>query len=342
LLGLFQILPQLFKSLGQTSSGQAPNSGANPRTDRDISFRAVCLAILIIIITVGLSPIVPVGLLGAILIALFGFLFASVTSRITGVIGNSNSPASGMTVACLIVTAFLFKLTGNDGPPAMISSLLVGSVICVVCCLSGDTSQDLKTGFILGATPRNQQIGEIVGVVASALVVGSVMLLFHKAWGFGSPELPAPQANLMKLIVSGVMGDQFPRPLVLSGVLLGLVLAVFRLPIMPIAVGLYLPIHLSTPLLAGGLIRYFCVEGNRQKNSFFEAAHEKGVLYSSGLIAGEGVTGLLLAGMAVTGLGWDLVGDAWWGPWLGLLAFGLLGLSLVKAIWGNTFGAHSF
>jgi putative OPT family oligopeptide transporter len=256
LLGFFQIVPPLLKSLWRGLAGAKPDTAADsvPRTDRDISGKAIAVGILAVILSVGLSPIVPVGLLGAALIALFGFLFASVSSRIAGSIGNSNTPASGMTIACLIVTAFLFKITGNDGPPAMVATLLVGSVICVVCCLAGDVSQDLKTGHILGATPRSQQLAEMLGVAASALVVGSVMVLFHKAWGFGSAELPAPQANLMKLIVNGIMGGHFPRPLVLGGVCLGMVCFLFRLPVTSMAVGLYLPIHLSSPLLVGGLI----------------------------------------------------------------------------------------
>jgi putative OPT family oligopeptide transporter len=316
------------------------NESSCLRTDRDISMKVVGLAVVAAISALGLTPIVPVGLFGALLIAVFGFFFAAVGARIVGIVGSSNSPVSGMTIVTLIVTAFMFKFTGNGGASGMIATMAVGSVICIIAAISGDTSQDLKTGYLLGATPRKQQIGELIGIAASALAVGGILMLLNRAWGFGSPEIPAPQATLMKLVVEGVMGGNLPWPLVFGGAAIGLVLATLRLPILPIAIGLYLPIHLSTPIIVGGLIRYALAlkpqstgdENPPGVETSIEAGIEKGILFSSGLIAGEGVIGILLALFAVVGVNLSLSEEALLGKLGACLAFAFLSFCLAWVV----------
>ncbi|MBQ8680473.1 MAG: OPT/YSL family transporter [Treponema sp.] len=177
----------------------------------------------------------------------------------------------------------------------MTSAICIGTIISIIAAMAGDISQDLKTGYIVGATPRNQQIGELVGCVVSAFAIGGIMYLLDAAWGFGSKELPAPQATLMKLVVEGVMGGSLPWTLVLIGVGIAIAVEVIGIPVLPVAIGVYLPIHLSTPIFIGGLLRaFFDHKGDEGK-----AITERGVLYGSGLIAGEGLIGILLAVFAI-------------------------------------------
>ncbi|MFT9487908.1 MAG: OPT family oligopeptide transporter [Tepidibacillus sp.] len=223
IFSLIKSLPliiQTFKDAMKDYSGGVGEQ-TNKRTDQDLSLKLVLIAVLVIVLAMMMLPIIPVGFVGALLIAIFGFFFATVSSRIVGLVGSSSNPVSGMTIATLIITAIIFKATGNDGQAGMIATLTVGSIIAIIAAISGDTSQDLKTGFLVGATPKKQQIGEIVGVVASALVIGLVLTLLNEAWGFGSNELPAPQATLMRLVIEGVMGGNLPWTLIFVGIGVG-------------------------------------------------------------------------------------------------------------------------
>ncbi len=310
------------------------DAGNEVRTDKDLPLKFVLIASLVIVLIMGMTPIVPVGILGALVVAVFGFFFATVASRIVGIVGSSNSPVSGMTIATLLITAFIFKATGNDGQTGMIATMTVGSIICIIAAISGDTSQDLKTGFLVGSTPQKQQIGEFIGVIASALAVGGIMILLDTAWGFGSKDIPAPQATLMKLVVEGVMGGQLPWTLVLAGAGIGVVLAVLRLPILPIAIGLYLPIHLSVPIMCGGIVRQLVdrkLTGNDEEDKETKEQVETGILFASGLIAGEGLIGILLAVFAVLNIDMALSAEGpMFGQWLGIVFFGLLIAILCK------------
>jgi putative OPT family oligopeptide transporter len=213
----------------------------------------------------------------------------------------------------------------------MIGTLTVGAIICIIAAMAGDTSQDLKTGFLVGATPFRQQYGELIGAVASALAIGLVLTLLNKAWGFGSNELPAPQATLMRLVIEGVMGGNLPWALVFTGIGIGVTIELLGLPVLPIAIGLYLPIHLSTPIMVGGVIRGILdkkLEKNDEEDKGVKAKIDSGILYASGLIAGEGLVGILLAIFAVAGLKVALNVNL--GQIGALVFFALLTLSLVK------------
>ena len=191
----------------------------------------------------------------------------------------------------------------------MVAAISIGSVICIVAAIAGDTSQDLKTGFLLGSTPRKQQIGELIGCVSSAVAIGAILYLLNEAYGFGSAELSAPQASLMKLVVEGVMGGNLPWALVLTGVFTAIVIEILGIPVLPVAIGLYLPIHLSTPMLLGGIVRWFIEKRKYSSDKAKTNAVQSGVLYSSGLIAGEGIVGIILAVLAVIKVGGTPISD---------------------------------
>ena len=259
---------------------------------RDLPMKAVFAAVVCVIAFIWAVPAVPVSLLGAVLIALFGFFFAAVSARMVGFVGSSNNPASGMTIATLVVATLVLRETGNVGAAGMVAAIAIGSVVCIVAAIAGDTAQDLKTGRLLGATPWKQQLGERVGVVASALAIGGVLMLLHRAWGFGSDAISAPQATLMKVIVEGMMDGGLPWGLLAVGASLAALLAAFRVSVMPVAIGIYLPVGLGVTMFAGGMLR-LAVE--RIRGAAPAEGGDTGTLFSAGLVAGEGLCGILLA-----------------------------------------------
>lgn len=303
IISLIKTFPVILRTFTKAVRGIGAQRQDDLRTSRELPMGAVLAGVLLIAVVIWLLPSVPVRLFGAMLVIIFGFFFATVSSRMVGLVGSSNNPVSGMAIATLLIATALLKGTGMTGYTGMVSAICVGTVICIVAAMAGDTSQDLKTGFIVGATPMWQQIGELIGAVVAALTIGGVMYLLHAAWGFGnSSQLPAPQATLMKLVVEGVMGGTLPWGLVFCGVFVAIVIEILGLPVLPVSIGLYLPIHLSAPIFVGGMIRKL-VES--QKADTEEAAAlkkdrvDRGLLYSSGMIAGEGLIGILLAVLAV-------------------------------------------
>ena len=187
-------------------------------------------------------------------------------------------------------------------PVNLIGAITIGGIICVIAAIAGDCSQDLKTGFIVGATPKKQQIGEIIGVVASAAVIGFVLNLLNNAWGYGTDAIPAPQATMMKMLVEGIMNAQLPWALILTGVFVAIVVEILRIPVMPFAVGMYLPFSLSAGIMTGGVIRWFMERRKGVSEEEKRAGVDRGILYTSGLIAGEGLMGVILAILTVAGL----------------------------------------
>lgn len=302
IISLIKSFPLIVKTFKQTMSGLKKTDRSQAvgvlRTDKDLPFKGIIIAIAAIIVAIWLVPIFPVGPLGAVLIVIFGFFFAAVSSRMVGLIGSSNNPVSGMAIATLIITTILLKSTGTIGTKGMIGAIAICAIICVVAAIAGDTSQDLKTGFLVGATPYRQQIGELIGVLASGVAIGWVMNLLNQAWGFGSEEIPAPQGVMMKMIVEGIMEAKLPWGLILIGVAIAIVVEILGVPVMPFAVGMYLPVSVSAGIMCGGVIRIF-VDKKKYKNETEKGeAAERGVLYSSGMIAGEGLIGIVLAALA--------------------------------------------
>lgn len=300
IISLVKSMPTIIKTFSKAVKGFGHKDATELRTNKDLPLPVVMGGALVIALVIWLLPSVPVSLIGALIIVVFGFFFATVSSRMVGLVGSSNNPVSGMAIATLLIATALLKATGMTGYEGMASAICIGTVICIVAAMAGDTSQDLKTGYIVGATPIRQQIGELVGALVSALAIGGVMYLLNAAWGFGEQQLPAPQATLMKLVVEGVMGGTLPWGLVFCGIFIAVVIEVLGLPVLPIAIGLYLPIYLSVPIFIGGMIRWF-FEWKKAGKSKEENKDviDRGVLYSSGLIAGEGLVGILLAVFAV-------------------------------------------
>ena len=345
-ISLLKSLPLIIKTFaGAMKSLKNTSGGTNVRTDRDMKMPVVLGIILIVIILIWLVPSVPVSLLGAFLIAIFGFFFATVSSRMVGLIGSSNNPVSGMAIATLLISTFVLKATGNTGMAGMTGAIAIGSIICVIAAIAGDTSQDLKTGFIVGATPAKQQVGELIGVVASGFAIAGVMSLLNKAWGFGSAEIPAPQATLMKMIVEGIMDAKLPWVLVFMGVFLALALEVLRVPVMPFAIGLYLPIYLSCGIMVGGVVRLF-LDKKKEAEAKKKEMISNGTLYCAGMIAGEGLVGILMAVLAIIKVGDNSIGAIIGGLFnlsgaagniVGLIVLALMILSLLKfSVWSKT------
>ncbi len=285
-------------------------TGSTLRTETDLEMKWVILLVAIIALIIWLIPAVPVNFLGAIMIVIFGFFFSTVAARIVGIIGSSNSPVSGMTIATLLIATLILRITGTTGHPGMTSAIAIGSVIAIITAISGDTSQDLKTGYIVGATPKKQQIGELIGVLASSIAIGGVLYLLSTAWGFGSAELPAPQASLMQLVVEGVMEGNLPWTLVFIGVFIALCVELLGVSVMPFAVGMYLPVQTSTAIMVGGLVRLVVDKWKNVTDKQRVGMQNSCLLYSSGMIAGEGLIGILLAVFAIIPFGSGTLGDA--------------------------------
>ena len=297
LIKTFPLIVRTFKQAMSSLSKKHAQKNA-VRTQQDLPMPVLLVIILAIVILIWLIPTFPVNPVGSLIIVIFGFFFASVSSRMVGLIGSSNNPVSGMAIATLIIATLLLKLTGTDGTTGMVGAIAIGGVICVIAAIAGDTSQDLKTGFIVGATPKKQQIGEMIGVVVSAAAVGFVLYLLNEAWGYGSTELPAAQATMMKMLVEGIMNAELPWALIFIGVFIAIVAEILKVPVMPFAVGMYLPFSLSAGIMAGGIVRYI-VEKIKGTDAEKKERADRGVLFTSGLIAGEGIMGIVLAVLAV-------------------------------------------
>ena len=296
IMSLIKSMPLIVTTFIDAIKGIKGGKGnKNIRTEQDLDMRFIGIGVLLLIIIIWLLPQIPVTLLGAVLIVLFGFFFGAVSSRMVGIVGSSNNPVSGMAIATLLIATLCLKGTGDNGTHGMTGAIAIGSIICIIAAMAGDTSQDLKTGYILGATPKKQQIGELIGAVISALTIGGVLILLDSAWGFGTEALSAPQATLMRMIVEGVMDGNLPWTLVFIGVFLAIVVEILGVAVLPVAIGLYLPLELSATIMIGGLIRYFV----DKKRTSEDGEAGTGVLFCSGLIAGEGLVGILMAILTV-------------------------------------------
>ena len=332
ILSLIKSLPLIVSTFAKAMKGFGREGGAL-RTERSLSMPVSLGGAVLVAVALWLVPSVPVTLLAALIIVIFGFFFATVSARMVGLVGSSNNPVSGMAIATLLISTVLLKVTGNTGIGGMTTAICIGTVICIVAAMAGDTSQDLKTGYIVGATPIRQQIGELIGTVASGIAIGGVLYLLDAAWKYGSTQLPAPQATLMKMVVEGVMGGNLPWGLVYIGVFIAIMVEIIGIPVLPFAIGLYLPIHLSTPIMVGGLIRWWIDARKFGSEKERRDIADNGVLFASGMIAGEGMIGIALAVLAVFGI--DLNMGAPLGNWGGMAFFAILVAVMLVFMFGG-------
>ncbi|WP_448588740.1 OPT family oligopeptide transporter [Thermodesulfobium sp.] len=295
---LIKSLPTIIGSFKATMTGLNKSKNNNGikdiRTQRDMSFLLILIIVGIIFFYVALTPQFNVGFIGAFLMLIFAFFFTTVSSRIVGIIGSSSNPVSGMTIGTIILVAIVFRLFGWVGDTAMVATLITGALVCIAIAVAGDTSQDLKTAFLVGATPKAQQYGMIIGAVASSFVIGSILVMLSHAYGFGTKELPAPQAMLMSLVIKGVVGGTMPWALVAIGGFVAIIAEILGLSVLAFAVGMYLPILTSAAIATGGLLQLILSKSIKNKD-VLKAKIEEGVLLNSGLIAGGSLMGVILA-----------------------------------------------
>jgi len=293
-----------FKDLKENKAG---GKQERIRTERDIPLVFVLAGSVLLVIFMAVIPSIPTNLLSSVLIIIFGFFFVTVSSRIVGLIGASSNPISGMTIATLMATALIFVGVGWTGDFYQPVALVVGSIVCIAAAIAGATSQDLKTGYIVGATPVKQQIGLIIGVLASVAVIGFTVLMLHNALGIGSNNLPAPQATLMATVIKGLLSQNLPWGLVIAGMGIAAVMELSGVRSLPFAVGAYLPLSVSSPIFIGGLIKFIVDKKNNKKEE--ESEIGPGALFSSGLIAGGALTGIMIAGLMGAIVGTNAAGD---------------------------------
>ena len=335
IISLIKSLPLIVTTFRDSmKSMKGSKNTSTERTAQDLPMQFILLGVVAMVFIIWIVPAIPVTLLGAAIIVVFGFFFATVSSRMVGLVGSSNNPVSGMAIATLLIATFAIKSSGKTGIDGMTAAIAVGSVICIIAAIAGDTSQDLKTGYLLGATPKKQQMGEMLGVVVSGLAIGGVLYLLDAAWGYGTAEIPAPQAQLMKMIVEGIMGGNLPWGLVFVGVFLAICLEILRIPVMPFAIGLYLPIYLNATIMIGGIVRGLLDSRKGVDEKTKTAQATDGTLYCAGMIAGEGLVGILLAIFAVVGISLDMSGVVSLGNIGGVVLMIIMILSLLKfSIW---------
>ncbi len=312
------------------------------RTERDLSIKYVLLGVSAVVLLVTFIP----GIIGhdthiimrffsAVAIAIFAFCFVTVSSRIVGMIGVSSNPTSGMAIVTLLGVGLIFKALGWTDLTGKITALTIGTIVCIAASIAGDISQDLKTGYILGATPRKQQISELFGAIGSAFFVCLALFYLGKAYGFGSEQLPAPQATLMKTVLDGVLDGNLRWDLVGIGAAFSIVIMLFKIPPLPFAVGIYLPLNTMTPVFIGGLIRHMVDSRAKARDDAEGKISDSGVLLSSGFIAGEGLLGVVIAIIAVIMTKEPRFLQitypyGWMGQIVSAIAFSLLGWYLFK------------
>ncbi len=296
LITLARTIPTIIASFKESVKdfGAASAGVVKARTERDLPLTIVLAGSLLLALFLAVAPRMPTqgNFLASILVIVFGFFFVTVSSRIVGLIGSSSNPISGMTIATLILTCTIFVALGWTGDAYAPAALCVGAIVCIAAANAGATSQDLKTGYIVGATPIYQQTGLVIGVLVSALIIGYTTLYLHSVMQVGSNALPAPQATLMSTIIKGLLSQNLPWGLVLVGVFISITLELCGIHSLSFAVGSYLPIATTAPIFAGGLVRAYVEKktGTRE-----ESEVSSGTLFSSGLIAGGSIAGILYA-----------------------------------------------
>lgn len=316
-ISILKSLPLIVRTFYSTIKSASKGSVSIDPKNKDLDIKVVGLIVLAVLFAMHFIPQVQIPLVGVLLVVIFGFFFSTVTSKMTGLVGSTNNPISGMTIATIIVASGILRSLGYTGTSAMMLVLSIGAIVCIISAIAGDTAQDLNTGYLVGATPRKQQIGELIGVVFSALSIGYILILLNEAWQFGSDTIPAPQATLMKLIAQGGINGDLPWTLIFVGGAVSIAFELAGINSIPMAIGLYLPLEITAPLAFGGCVRAITDWiKNKAKNKKAENNNDKiskesennadgAVLFCSGIIAGEGLVGILLAVFAVVGFNID-------------------------------------
>lgn len=294
-ISLGKSLPTIIRSFKSAMSGIGAKGGQTTRTQKDIPMTWVIGAAILVFLLSWLLPWVNAGIIGSILVVLFSFFFAVVSARIVGIIGASNNPVSGMTIATLLFVTSILKLTGNVGEKGMVTAIIAGGIVCIAISVAGGSGQSLKTTYIVGGTPKHVEIGMYIGIVVASSLVGLVVLMMDNIYGIGSKAIPAPQATLMSMVVKGVMTAQLPWAFVLVGAVFGVMCELMGIPVLAFALGLYLPIHLSAGIMVGGIIRLVVDKKFKNNETVLKEKTEKGILLSSGLVAGDAIMGIIIA-----------------------------------------------
>ncbi|MCH9633223.1 MAG: hypothetical protein S4CHLAM6_15760 [Chlamydiae bacterium] len=314
---LFRILPGIFRifKVSKKSNSEVQIDSSPLRTQRDLPFKLVLFGSLITLVALWLMPLLNLNFAAVILIAILGFCFVAVTSMTVGIVGSSSNPASGIIIMTLLITLLIFMAFGWRDTAYMLMAATVSSVVAISICIASDTSQDLKTGFLIGATPRSQQIGMMIGTIAASAVMGVTLILLNKAYHFGSPSLSAPQATLLSLLAKGLVQGNLPFQLILVGALIGLAAELMGVHALAVAIGLYLPLETTSAIFIGGAVSYFT-----HLKSGESGWTEKGILFASGLVAGDALMGIVVAFFAVSGIV-NIAAPPLLGPIFGLIAF---------------------
>jgi len=326
-ISIIKAMPTILKSFKSALGGVNLNKAGLKRTEIDTPMSWAIGAVVFVFFMTWFYPIVPgvnVGVIGALMAVIFSFFFAVVSARLVGLIGTSNNPISGMTIATLLFVTSVLKATGHTGNTGMIVAITVGAVVCVATAIAGGAAQSLKTTFIVGGTPKRVELAMLLATVASAAVVGGVIMMLDSAYGLGSKAIPAPQATIMSMVVKGIMTSQLPWALVLVGATFGIMCELMSIPVLPFALGLYLPIYLSSGVLIGGILRAmvnmkFKKDKSELGNEQLKIQTEKGVLLASGLVAGDALVGIIIAVFAIVnvkiGFGAKILPSITGSPW---------------------------
>lgn len=298
-ISLAKSMPTMISSFKASVKGVGGKVATTKRTDLDIPMTWIIGGAAFVFFLSWLLPMIKVSAIGAILVVIFSFLFAVVSARMCGLMGASNNPVSGMTIATLLFITAILKTIGKTGNAGMLAAILAGGIVCVAISVAGDAGQALKTTFIVGGTPKKIEIGMFAGVLAGSFAAAGAMLLLIHTYGFTGPNaIQAPQATLMSMIIKGVMTAQLPWAFVLVGVTFGVMCELMGLPVLAVALGIYLPIQLSAGILVGAIVRVFVDKKFSKDKEQQKVQVEKGILLASGLVAGDAIMGIFIAGFA--------------------------------------------
>lgn len=306
IITVIKSLPTMFGSLKlsikEASFGKQGEGLKKRRTNTDLPIIVILAGILVVISIIIFSPQLLgvkttfiIRIIASLCIVFFAYCFVTVSSRIVGMVGVTSNPTSGMTIVTLLGTSLVFLALGWTDLLGMATAITIGTVVCVGASIAGDISQDLKAGYIIGSTPRRQQTSELIGVLTAAFAIAAAVWLLGKSFGFGTEEIPAPQATLMKTVIEGVLGGDLPWSLVFIGGTFAILAEIIGIPSLPFAVGIYLPLSTMTPIYIGGLARHFIEKRAGKNEEMKKRKIEKGILLSSGFVAGEGIAGVLVA-----------------------------------------------